>query len=71
MKITHFLLFFIKEIKDMFLFIVRCDEMKYGYARCSTNELKQDVAYQRRELLNKGVLEENIFFEYESRHKRG
>ena len=44
--------------------------MLYGYARCSTNELKQNVDYQRRELINKGVIEKNIYFEYESRSKR-
>ena len=40
--------------------------MVYGYARCSTNELKQDIDRQKRELSNQGVLEENIYFEYES-----
>lgn len=37
----------------------------YGYARCSTNEDKQDVNRQRRELIAGGVKEENIFTEYE------
>ena len=37
--------------------------MKYGYARCSTNENKQDVARQVRELKRAGA--ENIFLEYE------
>ena len=40
--------------------------MNYGYARCSTNELKQDIDRQKRELIKKGVAEENIYFEYES-----
>lgn len=38
----------------------------YGYARCSTNESKQDITRQKRELKELGVLEENIYFEYES-----
>lgn len=40
--------------------------MDYGYARCSTNESKQDINRQKRELKKMGVKEENIFFEYES-----
>ena len=40
--------------------------MNYGYARCSTNELKQDIDRQKRELIKQGVAEENIYFEYES-----
>ena len=42
--------------------------MKYGYARCSTNETKQDIERQKRELVEKGVPIENIYFEYESRN---
>lgn len=38
----------------------------YGYARCSTNEKKQDIDRQKRELLALGVKEKNIFWEYES-----
>lgn len=38
----------------------------YGYARCSTNETKQDIDRQKRELKDKGVPVKNIFFEYES-----
>ena len=39
----------------------------WGYARCSTNETKQDISRQKRELLALGVEEEkNIFWEYES-----
>ena len=38
----------------------------YGYARCSTNELKQDIDRQKRELMAMGVKAENIFWEYES-----
>ncbi len=37
--------------------------MKYGYARCSTNETKQDINRQVREL--KAVGAEEIFLEYE------
>lgn len=40
--------------------------MEYGYARCSTNESKQDINRQTRELKNMGIKEDNIFFEYES-----
>lgn len=40
--------------------------MKYGYARCSTNESKQDINRQKRELKKIGIKEDNIFFEYES-----
>lgn len=38
----------------------------YGYARCSTNESKQDIKRQTRELISMGIKEENIFWEYES-----
>ena len=40
--------------------------MKYGYARCSTNENKQDISRQIKELLEMGVDRSNIFLEYES-----
>ena len=40
--------------------------MVYGYCRCSTNESKQDVNRQRRELRAMGVLESCIYMEYES-----
>jgi DNA invertase Pin-like site-specific DNA recombinase len=40
--------------------------MIYGYARCSTNETKQDIDRQKRELIAAGVPKENIFSEYES-----
>lgn len=42
------------------------EDKKYGYCRCSTNETKQDVEYQIKELLEKGVKKEDIYFEYES-----
>ena len=37
--------------------------MNYGYARCSTNETKQDINRQVRELKSAGA--EEIFLEYE------
>lgn len=40
--------------------------MLYGYGRCSTNEDKQDVKRQLRELKQCGVSEENVFLEYAS-----
>lgn len=40
--------------------------MIYGYARCSTDETKQDIKRQVRELKQMGVSEERIYFEYES-----
>ena len=44
--------------------------MIYGYARCSTNETKQDIYRQERELVSLGVKHQNIFLEYESGTKR-
>lgn len=41
----------------------------YGYARCSTNESKQDISRQIRELKTMGVDENNIYMEYESGSK--
>ncbi len=41
----------------------------YGYARCSTNESKQDISRQIRELKLMGVPEKNIYMEYESGSK--
>jgi len=40
--------------------------MIYGYARCSTDDVKQDITRQTRELKSLGVAENNIYFEYES-----
>lgn len=40
--------------------------MIYGYCRCSTNEKKQDIDRQIRELKTLGVKRENIYLEYES-----
>lgn len=42
--------------------------MKYGYARCSTNETKQDIERQIRELMKQGIEQKNIYFEYQSRN---
>lgn len=39
--------------------------IKYGYGRCSTNDEKQDVDRQRRELEALGVKPDNIILEYE------
>ena len=39
-------------------------EKIYGYARCSTNETKQDIERQKRELRAMGAQE--LYFEYES-----
>ena len=41
--------------------------MIYGYARCSTNETKQDISRQKRELKEMGA--EHIYMEYESGSK--
>ena len=39
----------------------------YGYARCSTSEIRQDVKRQVNELLFKyDIAKYNMFFEYES-----
>ena len=40
--------------------------MIYGYARASTNETKQDIGRQKRELIALGIKENHIFWEYES-----
>ena len=41
--------------------------MIYGYARCSTNEERQDIDRQKRELFALGVAEDkHIYWEYES-----
>ena len=55
----------------MFLFIMyilnrRWNFMNYGYARCSTNEKRQDIDRQIRELLNQDIKRENIFCENQS-----
>lgn len=40
--------------------------LEYGYCRCSTNESRQDINRQIRELENLGIQKQNIYFEYES-----
>lgn len=44
--------------------------MKYAYGRCSTNEKKQDIDRQIKELRKLGVKDSNIFWEYESGTKQ-
>ncbi len=39
--------------------------MTYGYARCSTNEGRQDLNRQVRELVKAGCPEKNVYTEYE------
>ena len=42
-------------------------ETVYGYARCSTDESRQDIDRQKRDLKTLGVLEDkHIYWEYES-----
>lgn len=40
--------------------------MDYGYCRCSTTEIRQDIERQKRELKQIGIKDSNIYFEYES-----
>ena len=40
--------------------------MNYGYGRCSTNELLQDISRQVRELKQLGATDTTIYLEYES-----
>lgn len=40
------------------------DNIRYGYCRCSTNEINQDITRQINELKKVGVLEENIVYEF-------
>ena len=45
-------------------------ETIYGYARCSTDETRQDIDRQKRELKKLGVTDDkNIYWEYESGNK--
>lgn len=41
----------------------------YGYARCSTNEDRQDINRQKRELKEMEATDETIYFEYASGRK--
>lgn len=43
--------------------------MDFGYCRCSTNETKQDIDRQKRELKKLGIKDENIYWEYVSGSK--
>lgn len=38
--------------------------MDFGYCRCSTNESRQDIDRQRRELRKLNIKDENIYWEY-------
>ena len=40
--------------------------MDYGYCRCSTNESRQDIDRQIRELEAKGISRDKIYVEYAS-----
>ena len=40
------------------------DKLRYGYCRCSTNEINQDITRQINELKKVGVLEQNIVYEF-------
>ena len=42
----------------------------YSYARCSTNESRQDINRQIRELKKLGASDETMYFEYGSGTKR-
>lgn len=44
--------------------------MTYGYCRCSTNETKQDINRQKRELMEMGVTANTLYMEYESGTKQ-
>ena len=44
--------------------------MIYGYARCSTNETKQAINIQIKELKQLGATDETIYLEYESGTKK-
>ena len=44
----------------------KVQKMIYGYCRCSTDEKKQDIDRQIRDLKNLGVERENIYLEYET-----
>ena len=40
------------------------DKIRYGYCRCSTNEIYQDITRQINELKKVGVLQQNIVYEF-------
>ncbi|MDF2877162.1 MAG: site-specific recombinase, invertase Pin [Anaerocolumna sp.] len=43
--------------------------MDYGYSRCSTDESRQDIDRQWHELKQRGIKDENIYWEYVSGSK--
>ena len=54
-------------LKTITITTERTDYMIYGYARCSTNEERQDIDRQKRELFSLGVTDDKyIYWEYES-----
>lgn len=59
---AHLAAFSVKAINKT-LSLTRRYIMKYGYARCSTNEDKQDIQRQIRELKAAGA--DEVIFEYE------
>lgn len=42
----------------------------FGYARCSTNESRQDISRQERDLISMGAARQNIYWEYEKGSKQ-
>lgn len=44
--------------------------MVYGYARCSTNEERQDINRQKRELYTLGVTDEKCIYRIRKRNER-
>lgn len=57
----------VNETQIPFSFTERMVVMVYGYARCSTNEERQDIDRQKQELFVLGVEKEKyIYWEYES-----
>lgn len=68
------MLILFKKLSKPFLNILKrkeCIDLAkiYGYARCSTNEDRQDVNRQKRELKKMGATDETIYFEYASGRK--
>ena len=62
-------MFFVQEINVTLLQTNQTEggkDMEYGYARASTNEDRQDIGRQKRDLSAMGISEHNIFWEYES-----
>ena len=49
--------------------VIYMESKIWGYCRCSTNELKQDVQYQIDALMDKGLDVSNIRYEYISGRK--